>query len=103
MAKTLDIDKMLADADKGKGPSDMGKQHGFIKQYVGSTMPAPKSNAPAGEGFHKLPKDIGKAVQDETMKAFRRPIKNAGPAVRVASYLPYRKPAIEGGAGPHAV
>lgn len=104
MAKNLDIDKMLADADKGKGPGTLGKQPGFIKGYTMPSpqpkqeqMPAPKSNAPAGASFGKLPANIGLMTQKEAMKVFPNPIKRAGKDVDPAAALPYRKPKMEGG------
>lgn len=107
-----DVDKMLQAAEKGKSPSTYGSQKGGV-YGIGSTMspqpkqelmPPPKSNAPRGAGFGKLPSNIGLMVQKEAMKVFSpNPIKKAGKPVDPASYLPYRKPAIEGGEGPHAV
>jgi hypothetical protein len=113
VAKELDIDKMLQDAEKGKTPSSMGKVPGYMKgltkpmpspQPKQEPMPAPKSNAPAGAGFKRLPSNIGLMVQKEAMKVFAgNPIKRAGKPIDPAAALPYRKPAIEGGEGPHAV
>lgn len=112
MAKDLDIDKMLADADKGKSPGSMKDYHPYLGKYTKPApspqpkqepMPPPKSYAPAGAGFKKLPSNIGMMTQKEAMKAFSNPIKKAGKPIDAASYLPYRKPAIEGGSGPHAV
>ena len=112
MAKELDIDKMLSAADQGKSPGSMKDYHPFLKQYTKpvpspqpdqkkNTMPQPKSYAPKGMGFTKLPADIGMAGQQETMKVFKNPIKKAGKPIQ--NPLHYRKPAIEGGLGPHAV
>ena len=111
--KELDIDKMLQDAEKGKTPSSMGKLPSYMKgitkpvpspQPKQEPMPPPKSYAPAGAGFKKLPANIGAMGQKEAAKVFRgNPIKKAGPITDPAVYLPYRKPAIEGGLGPHAV
>ena len=107
-----DVDKLLQDAEKGKSPSTYGGQKGGV-YGIGSTMaspqpkqipmPPPKSNAPRGAGFTKLPSNIGLMVQKEAMKAFSNPIKKAGKPIDPAAALPYRKPAIEGGEGPHAV
>jgi hypothetical protein len=43
-------------------------------------------------------------AQKEAMKVFAaNPIKKAGQPIDPAAALPYRKPKIEGGLGPHAV
>lgn len=110
----LDIDKMLKAAEKGKSASSLGKTergvYGITPRMPSpqpdqkkNTMPPPKSYAPRGTGFTKLPADIGLAGQSEALRAFQNPIKRAGKAISSSAYLPYRKPAIEGGEGPHAV
>jgi hypothetical protein len=111
-SKELDIDKMLRQAEKGKSPRTLGASPGGVygigapmpsPQPKQEPMPKPKSNAPKGAGFERLPSNIGLMAQKETMKAFGNPIKRAGKPIDPAGYLPYRKPAIEGGEGPHAV
>ena len=108
----LDIDKMLKEAEKGKSASTLGKTERGVygvtprvpsPQPKQVPMPKPKSYAPAGAGFGKLPSNIGMMTQKEAMKAFSNPIKKAGKPIDPAAALPYRKPAIEGGEGPHAV
>lgn len=110
----LDIDKMLREAEKGKSASSLGKTekgvYGITPRVPSpqpdqkkNMMPPPKSYAPKGAGFKKLPSNIGLTQQKESLRAFPNPIKKAGPNVDPAKYLPYRKPAIEGGEGPHAV
>jgi len=108
----LDIDKMLREAEKGKSASSMGKTERGVygitprvpsPQPKQEHMPPPKSYAPKGTGFKKLPSDIGIAGQQEALRAFENPIKRSGKPVSASAYLPYRKPAIEGGEGPHAV
>jgi hypothetical protein len=109
----LDIDKMLREAEKGKSASTLGKTERGVygltpripsPQPKQEPMPKPKSNAPAGASFGKLPANIGLMVQKEAMKVFSaNPIKRAGKPIDPAAALPYRKPAIEGGEGPHAV
>ena len=113
MAKNeLDIDKMLRQAEKGKSPTTLGKTergvYGITPRLPSpepkqEPMPKPKSYAPAGAGFKKLPSNIGLMAQKEAIKAFANPIKKAGKEIDPAACLPYRKPAIEGGQGPHAV
>lgn len=105
------IDKMLKQAEAGKlgGTLKNSRPEGtplprpFQMPPDKPDVPKPKSNAPKGEGFAKLPRDIGKAAQDEALKVFKRPIKRSGSAVVASAHLPYRKPSIEGGQGPHAV
>jgi hypothetical protein len=108
---------MLQAAEKGQSPGSMKDYHPFLKKYTKpvepqspqpdqkkNTMPPPKSYAPAGAGFKKLPSNIGLMVQKEALKVFSaNPIKKAGKPIDPASALPYRRPAIEGGEGPHAV
>lgn len=114
MAKNeYDVDAMLKAAEKGKSATSLGKTERGVygitprvpsPQPKQEHMPPPKSNAPKGAGFTKLPSNIGLMAQKEAMKAFSsNPIKRAGKPIDPAAYLPYRKPAIEGGEGPHAV
>lgn len=111
MAKELDIDKMLQDAEKGKTPSSMGKLPSYIKgitkpmpspQPKQEPMPPPKSNAPKGMA-NAVKGDLGHYRGVEASRAFSNPIKKAGRTGACAKPLTYRKPAIEGGEGPHAV
>ena len=109
----LDIDKMLREAEKGKSSKNLGESKGGVygiaprvpsPQPKQVPMPQPKSYAPAGAGFKKLPANIGLMAQKEAMKVFSaNPIKKAGQPIDPAAALPYRKPKIEGGEGPHAV
>lgn len=91
MAKQLDIDKMLSDVDKGKGPKDYGKESGFIKGYEQpqTPPPPPKSNAPRGMAAN-VSGDLGHYRQVEAMKVFSRPIKKAGKPI--SNPLTYRRP-----------
>jgi hypothetical protein len=112
----LDIDKMLREAEKGKSPSTYGAQPGGV-YGIGSpkkpapspepdqkknTMPPPKSYAPKGMG-NAVKGDLGYYRGVEAGRAFANPIKKAGRTGACAKPLTYRKPAIEGGEGPHAV
>jgi hypothetical protein len=111
MAKELDIDKMLQESEKGKGPKTYGDQKGGV-YGIGSPlpspqpkqvpMPQPKSHAPKGMA-NAVKGDIGYYRGVEAGRAFSNPIKKAGRTGACAKPLTYRKPAIEGGSGPHAV
>jgi len=113
MGREIDIDKMLQQAEKGKSPSTYGQQKGGV-YGVGSTMslqspqpkqipmPPPKSYAPRGMG-NAVKGDLGYYRGVEAGRAFENPIKKAGRTGACAKPLTYRKPAIEGGEGPHAV
>ena len=103
MAKQLDVDKMLQDVDKGKGPSTMGQTPGFQQNYTSQTPPPPpkqpKSNAPRGMA-NQVTGDLGYYRQIEAGKVFSRPIKRAGRVIE--NPLSYRKPetAIDAKFGP---
>ncbi len=79
-------------------PEDMAKQ--AAREIRKATLP---SKSPTGAGLKKFPANVGLMGQTEALKLSSNPIKNAGPAHDPAKHLPYRKPAIEGGEGPHAV
>lgn len=96
MAKQLDVDKMLQDVEKGKGPKTLAGESKFIRGYTQPSPeppqtppPAPKSYAPRGMG-NQVTGDIGQYRQIETMKVFSRPIKKAGKPI--SNPLSYRRP-----------
>jgi hypothetical protein len=111
MPKELDMEKMLADVDKGKQPQTMGQTKPFLQQYEKPEaakkpvtkeppqMPT-KSNMPKG-GTQSPRGDLGALRQAESNKAGRQ-IKNNGPDMKPSSRLPYRKPetAIDAKFGP---
>lgn len=115
MAKELDIDKMLKDVDKGKGPSTAGQTKPYYKKYEKITVEppsrqnqennlnkfedryksrwgAPVSNMPKG-GKQSPAGDLSKLRQAESHKAFKNNFKKLGADVHASSCLPYRKPA----------
>ena len=111
MANEIDIDKMLRQAEKGKSAPTLGKTERGVygitprvpsPQPKQVPMPPPKSNAPKGMA-NAVKGDIGHYRGIEAGRAFSNPIKKAGRTGACAKPLTYRKPAIEGGEGPHAV
>lgn len=102
--KNYDMDQMIREADKGKSPRTFGEQPGGV-YGIGSPQPKqpkPVSKAPPGMAA-AVKGDLGYYRGVETGKVFTRPIKKAGRTGACAKALTYRKPAIEGGEGPHAV
>ncbi len=101
----LDVDKMLKDIDKGKGPSTAGELRPFYRKYEYDTpMKMPKkpevipvkSHMP--KGATQSPKgDLGKLQDAELKAAFPRAIKRAGVADYSSDYLPVRPFAKAGG------
>ena len=103
MAKELDINKMLLEADKGMSPSTLGKTtHGVYgitprlpsPQPKQEPMPPPKSHAPKGMG-NSVHGDLGAARGVEASRAFENPIKKAGRTGSCAKPLTFRKPKME--------
>jgi hypothetical protein len=110
MAKDA-YEQALEAAEKGKSGGTLKDQRQVIgsepvkrlipKILEGYLMPkpeAPTSKAPKGMG-NAVKGDLGAYRQEEAKKVFGR--KMGGSAIR--NPLTYRKPAIEGGQGPHAV
>jgi len=111
--KPVDIDKMLAESEAGRGPKNLKEQSNMMK---GVPKAAPLFTMPMGPKGGQIPHkdyapsggisprgDLGALSEHERMKMFPHSIKNAGKTLTGTQHLPYRKPAIEGGEGPHAV
>jgi hypothetical protein len=112
--KPVDIDKMLQESEAGRGPRNLKEQtqmqHGMTRgmKKDGTMPPAPKQgqipymdHAPSGGVSPRG--DLGSMSEHERKMFFPHPIKDAGKTLAGTQHLPYRKPAIEGGEGPHAV
>jgi hypothetical protein len=110
MPKVDYTDQALKAAEQGKSGGTLKDSRQVIgsepvkrlipKILEGYLMPKPeqpKSNAPAGMG-NAVKGDLGAYRQVEAKKVFKKL-----PGKDISNPLSYRKPAIEGGQGPHAV